>query len=361
MLPTEPTGLRALKSLEPARPATPVGDPRQEAFHRLNQIEIGKFLQAEVLSRFKDGTYLLKIAETTVQAALPKEAQVGKFLNLKMLASQPRPTFLLAQSPTSDTATLSLAGRLIGNALHTAQQDAGPVTIVAKAAMLAAPSIDTPEVAEALRHTVSSSGLFYESHLNEWVKGSRSLADIQQEPQAKLKAEGAQPTGMKPETGLHAATPRIEIVDEWNEGISSKLSASVSTAVATELIRNETAQLINLQLHALEQQKFMWQGELWPGQRLEWEIQEEENHAHQDGKEGESRSSWSSTVRFELPSLGMVAASIYLEGSHVQMQIKAAKQETTALLRLHGKDLADALDAAGSPLDALTVKQDEQA
>jgi hypothetical protein len=66
-------------------------------------------------------------------------------------------------------------------------------------------------------------------------------------------------------------------------------------------------------------------------------------------------------VRFSLPTLGSVAATICLTGNRVHMQLQAASEQTAWLLRERSAELASALDAAGSPLDALTVKQDEQA
>jgi hypothetical protein len=61
-----------------------------------------------------------------------------------------------------------------------------------------------------------------------------------------------------------------------------------------------TAQLINLQLNAHEQGRVAWQGQLWPGQDLQWEIERDPPDA--DGKRsgsgnGESASTWQSSLR----------------------------------------------------------------
>ncbi|MES2934464.1 MAG: flagellar hook-length control protein FliK, partial [Pseudomonadota bacterium] len=98
-----------------------------------------------------------------------------------------------------------------------------------------------------------------------------------------------------------------------------------------------------------------WQGELFPGQPLEWEISDDtpENKADQS----EPEKSWNSTVRFTLPTLGSVSATIRLSGEHVQVLVNTANEETAMTLRSHGKLLADALDSAGSTLDSLLVKR----
>jgi hypothetical protein len=57
--------------------------------------------------------------------------------------------------------------------------------------------------------------------------------------------------------------------------------------------------------------------------------------------------------------LGKISATITLAGGHVQVRVGTASQNAAATLKAHGDLLASALDAAGSPLDSLTIKQDE--
>jgi hypothetical protein len=123
-------------------------------------------------------------------------------------------------------------------------------------------------------------------------------------------------------------------------------------------VHNETAQMISLQLDTLEHQRVMWRGEVWPGQPMEWEVTEDSQGGHASSH---ANNSWQSTLRVELPSLGAVSATIRLTGQHVQVQVRAANENTAALLRSQGDKLALAMDAAGSPLDLLTVRQDASA
>ena len=136
--------------------------------------------------------------------------------------------------------------------------------------------------------------------------------------------------------------------------------AEKSTAAAPEPARPDgprpqSAQLITLQLDTLENQRVLWRGELWPGQPLEWEIGKE---APQDGREPapDAEPAWHSVVRFELPQLGAVAASIRLLGQGLQIQLRTETEATAGALRAHAGQLADALGAAGSILESLTVE-----
>ncbi len=131
----------------------------------------------------------------------------------------------------------------------------------------------------------------------------------------------------------------------------------IAHPIKTDALSAESMQLIRSQLATLEQRQIHWQGELFPGMEMEWEVSDET--PGNDTEPAERR--WQSMVRFELPSLGTVAATITLVGEHVQIRIGTASEEAAAALREHGKELADALDAAGNRLDALLVKQDEKA
>ncbi|HTN67028.1 MAG TPA: flagellar hook-length control protein FliK, partial [Burkholderiaceae bacterium] len=107
----------------------------------------------------------------------------------------------------------------------------------------------------------------------------------------------------------------------------------------------------------LENQRVLWRGELWPGQPLEWEISKDAPQGG-DPAAAEAEPAWHSVVRFELPLLGKVSGAIRLVGQRLHMQLRTETDAAALALRTHGAELADALSAAGSPLDSLTVKRD---
>ncbi|HWT71383.1 MAG TPA: flagellar hook-length control protein FliK, partial [Oxalicibacterium sp.] len=126
---------------------------------------------------------------------------------------------------------------------------------------------------------------------------------------------------------------------------------------ADTTLNAESAKLVSLQLDALEQRRVLWQGQLFPGQPFEWEIADDTPRRH--GQEAEAPpQSWQSSVRFSLPMLGAVQATVRLSGDHVRVDVRAADEHTASTLRAHGGLLADALGAAGTTLDALLVQHD---
>jgi hypothetical protein len=241
-----------------------------------------------------------------------------------------------AQLPPFDTdgepPALSQAARTITSVLSQAMQTPSQAaTIIAKTPLMAAPG-DAPIVPEklaaALQQSVGNSGLFYESHLGEWSAGARALGSLQREPQMQ---------------GLLAAAPPRPGQGE-------------------AVLDPATAQFIHQQLSAQEQGRISWQGQLWTGQPLRWEISRDHprgNAGHDDG-EGPA-APWRSGMRLRFPLLGEIGATLVLAGEQLHIEIESGAEGDKAeavreLLRAHAPKLDAALAAAGAPLASLTVR-----
>lgn len=387
------TGARPVLLIEATTPPAAVGDARQEAFDRLSQLALGKEFQAQVLSRLMDGSYLVKIDDAVAGMKLPAGTKAGDILDLTLLATEPRPTFLLGKADGAAVASLSQAGRLIANLLQLAQQDGvPPAAVTGKAPLLAMPGAPAAHIASALQNALSFSGLFYESHVAQWANGTRSLAELLNEPPAKLlfplppaQAPAQAGSPAKPEQPapfgtlsqlpplpadlmrkLAAAAKEaadgqrapIDILRELKSKLLVTQDGSDASLRPDATLNAEGAKLISLQLDALEQRRIMWQGELFPGQPFEWEISDDTPHGRPEQEADVPMQSWQSSVRFSLPTLGAVQATVRLTGEHVRIDVRAADEQTAATLRAQGGLLAEALGAAGSTLDALLVRHD---
>jgi hypothetical protein len=349
----------------------PVGDPRQQAFQRSLAAQLGQTMQAEVLSRLDDGSFVVRVGDSAARMPLPQGAQIGQQLPLTLVALTPRPTFqvetgkgpafseaapapgegahaqsstplaylegkdaaaltrassLLAQTRTlaqlpgstaggDANASISPAGKLLGEVIAAAQkaaaQDGGTAAsaAVGRTPLLEAPDGDAGRIAAALQNGLEKSGLFYESHVAEWAQGKRALGELAAEPQAR--------------------------------GMPAPLAP-------------DTAQLINQQLNVQEQGRAAWQGQLWPGQDLHWEI---ERDAPEGGREdgGADAQSWQSRLRLRFPGLGDISARLVLSGQQLHIRLDAPGPDAGARLRAERARLAAALDAAGTPLATLAI------
>jgi hypothetical protein len=410
---TDNTGPRPLAAVESARAITPLGDTRQESIDRLVRLEVGKQFQAQILSRFNDGTFLVRIADTTARVALPAGGKAGDGLALTLLRTDPRPTFNLdSQTPgstasaagtsassglaagariaqalylsTGETATaataaaaaadsaapavLSDTARLVTDLLSTAQRDGNAAALVGKVPVSLAPGATAPQLASALQETLTFSGLFYESHVYQWANGERPLGDLLREPQARNSAAangaGAQAsangTGNVPQPSAQGSVPasvleaRRNLLDYFS---AAPLPGDGAAGLGQARLDPAASQMISLQLNTLEQQRVVWHGELWPGQQMEWEVSRDD-HGRQSAGATPDQENWQSVVRFSLPGLGAVSATIHLDGEHVQIQVRTPSETTASALRQYGPRLASALQAAGSQLDNLTIKRE---
>lgn len=429
-----------------------VGDGRQAVFQRTLQALVGQSLQAEVLSKYNDGSFLVRVAGSAARMQLPPGVRVGAELPLTVIAASPRPTFQLggsqpalvysdppatadaphytpglasqanpgaplaprtgaapsgppASPPTASPAppatgaplapgatpesgpartavadappaaapelaagaapaearkppspaaallgkapltpasqlpeldpatpppTLSPAARALTSVLAAAPSPSGtPVILNGKAPLVAAGPPQPAQLAHTLRDTLEHSGLFYESHVSDWVQGQRGLPQLMQEPQMQRAALAA-------ETAAHAATAGPDLA---------------------------AAQLINQQLHAHEQARVQWQGEAWPGQAMQWEIRREprEDQGRRQGEpdDGAPPQVWRSGVRFRFPLLGKVAATVTLVGGQVQIQVQTDTAASAGTLRAYAGRLELAMEAAGAPLSSLTIASED--
>ncbi|NRR30049.1 flagellar hook-length control protein FliK [Oxalobacteraceae bacterium] len=223
-------------------------------------------------------------------------------------------------------ATLSPMARALTTMLSTAQAPAGaPVILSGKTPLTGKAAPDTATLATTLRDTLSQSGLFYESHVTEWVKGERSLTDLMREPQMQRLMQGA-------DAAARAATAGPDLA---------------------------AAQMVNQQLHAHEQARVQWHGEAWPGQPMQWEVRRDDSEGgKQQGKDGEPDAGqvWRSGVRFRFAALGQVSATVTLVGDQVHIQVQADSENAAGTLRSYAGTLEQAMEAAGAPLSSLTIK-----
>ncbi len=171
---------------------------------------------------------------------------------------------------------------------------------------------------QRLHQTLRESGLFYESHLARWARGTFALADLRNEPQARL-ADGAH---------------------------------NMATAAGLTNMPEEAARLAGRQLLMLEGSPFLWQGFAWPGQWLEWQVREQTG----DGAgPGEEANPWVTELRLTLPRLGGVSARMSLVGNRLSVGLSANEPGTREAMSAALPSLERALQAAGLKPAGLSV------
>ncbi|KUY88957.1 MULTISPECIES: flagellar hook-length control protein FliK [unclassified Burkholderia] len=304
------------------------------------------------------------------------------------------------------------------------QPTAGP------AASAAAPSTATPasDVAAArdaaaappvaalraaLAQAVSESGLFYESHLAQWLAGQRPLAALMREPQARLTTAPVQPA---PDAAQHDAP---DVLDELlaqrlplptaartavqpgapasggavprelaqNAAAAARQGAASATAATTDPLgdrpdtrwtpaRAELAAasadpqaqtpapvhpaavpIVRQQLDALATDQFRWAGEAWPGVRLDWTIEPDDpgGHASRGGDDAGDGIAWRTRLTLTLPSLGTVDAELVLNGAQLVARLRANSAGADRLTRNEAA-LRQRFEGSGLQLGGLSIR-----
>jgi flagellar hook-length control protein FliK len=159
----------------------------------------------------------------------------------------------------------------------------------------------TDRLALQLKDAVEFSGIFYESHLAQWADDLRPRALLAHEPQARwpVAADIAQ----------SAATPGNAPAD-----------------YATPVLRQ--------QLEVLDTGRFLWTGELWPGQRGALVIEEDDAPPPRPGDDTTPHAPrWRVRLTLEFAQLGAIDASLLMSNETVDLGLRCSTFDIAERLR----------------------------
>jgi len=207
------------------------------------------------------------------------------------------------------TADVSATAQFINQSLKQAEAAGVAGKYMATSVLTQTPTLANI-VSQQLKMAISNSGLFYESHLQEFVEGHRSLAELKQEPQNKLHS----------------------------------------------LMQS----LLPQQLHILEHQRLSWHGEVWAHQRMDWDIyiQNQQNKEHPSYANEDEQAAIASDLTLHLPHLGKVTAKISLRDGRMRIAFLAEQENALRLLKEKSPALASAIESNGQRLESLTLTRD---
>lgn len=312
--------------------------PEQTLSDRVQQVESlrpGERVQARVERELSRGRFHVSVNGRSFDMNLPPGARVGDQLRLTFLGDQPRPTFfLLNERAGTEGDRLSQVGRLISALVRRPPGEHGQPLLDASVLLPEGPS-DASRSAPRLRDALSQSGLFYESHQAQWVAGHRSLEQLRREPQARLGAGDRARLDEKP-----GASQAITIADD----------APQIAELRGGPVHPDTFALVRLQLEALEARHAPWQGEIWPGQWLEWQTGQSEEE-----RDADRQPAWYTSLALEMPSLGALRVRAVLAAEGVRLTLNCADEAVARRLRDAGAELDNGLRARGLALAALNI------
>lgn len=346
------------QSATQAQQTQPVA-PTQRITDVLSNLVPGQRIFAEIQALLPNGAYRATVAQRDVTLALPFSAKPGDSLELEVAESDGKLTLAFvanrsdaaAQKTTGDSVatTLSSTGRLIGDLMKGLEGEgkrAPPAALNGNQPLLETGSKTGADIAPLLKQALSQSGMFYESHQARWVAGELPIEHLRQEPQGKQAAEANA-----------LAQNRAAAVDQGNQAKSDQPLPAGQRADGN-VVPRELMPLVQQQLDGLANQNFAWQGQVWPGQKMWWEISE--NQDERRNADDAERPRWQTRLKLELPSLGAVDATLHLfPGGEVALQIVSASETGENRLQEGGRLLQDQFEAAGLKIRQLLISHDD--
>lgn len=323
----------------------------------------GQRFTAQILNPLPDGTFKALVAGRTVTLSLPESVKSGDVLELVVSRATPQAVFAQQLQPSSESTPkpqLSPTAQLFSQLISGRLGEAKPAPLNQGAPLLAQIPASPAQIAQiaaniapALAKAVGQSGLFYESHQAQWLEGEISQQSLQAEPQGRLDLQARPTLSAHPQP---ASAGRDAKAQETERGVQSPIATAVKSGESDALslsVPGAIRSLVHQQLESLVSQQMVWQGQVWPGQTLEWKIDvpEREGGGNQDAEE----QAWKSSLRLSLPGLGELDAELILNSAGVAIRIKASDQAAAERLRSALPDLADALAAAGVPLTGSAI------
>ena len=132
------------------------------------------------------------------------------------------------------------------------------------------------------------------------------------------------------------------------------VSASTPAIPNENPVPRELVPLVQQQLNGLATQNFVWQGQVWPGQPMWWEISGDPES--KSSPDTEQASQWQTRLKLDLPALGGIDVTLRLgAGGTLAISASAKNPASEATLRNSAQSLREQLEAAGLTLTQLHV------
>lgn len=309
------------------------------------QLAPGQQVQAEVVAKLPNHLFLARIAGELFKMELPLNVQPGETMHMTFVSAEPRITFEMARAdsghpPVNISTTGKWLSSLINNVL--ARESGGSQSTPQ---ILDGPPKDTAFFAARLKDTLTLGGLFYESHLAEWARGDRKISQLLLEPQGKLSPR--------------LANENPGAMQEGNEGSSilpgiTAEEVTASKPAAGLIADPQTLSIIKDQLTTLNSGMVIWNGQAWPGQRVEISVQEREA-----GGSDPHEKAWETSLRLHLPVLGEISATLRLSAAGLNVDLQTNDTKTATILREGVPVLKERVDGAGINLIEMVINDEK--
>jgi len=361
-------------AIAPVQPPSPL----QEFAAGLPPYANGQRFTAKLEAELGDGTFRALINGSHLDGkhltlSLSQAARAGDTLDLIVTSRTPN-TIVAALAPSlaspiapaaqGSIASLSRPAQLLGDLLAPDQGAPQPVLLARGEPLLSVPGkTGFDALPQLLQQAIAESGLFYESHQARWLDGQLPREALLREPQGQYSGRPPPAPAAVTQNTFILATSAASLDAHFSSAATTFAPAPgpVLTSIPADLVP-----LVRQQLDALTGNHLQWQGQIWPGQMLQWQIyQPHDETADQNAYPSATAATdempqWRTTLRLTLPLLGALDATLSLSAGGVHVAI-AAESMSVDDLRGGQHDLTQALASAGVPLLGLKFEPHESA
>nr|WP_314899468.1 flagellar hook-length control protein FliK [uncultured Deefgea sp.] len=317
------------------------------------RLTVGEKVQATVTNQLPNGRFAVLIKDQLLDLNLPRNTQPGEKLDLTVISKSPTLTFSLAPAEAklnlsqAPNVELSKGAALLNQVLEKSSD--GKPAVLQQALPLFSAKPDTTQLAGQLAGRLAESGLFYESHQAEWVTGQRPLQSLMREPQATMHLPNVNQELGGENKAAEGDSPRL--ADKNVKTALNNEIAQQSLLKKADDIPPEQAmrQIVRQQVDLLEQRPLVWQGNVWPGQPLKWELELQNEQEHEADLSVEQRQ-WQTKLDLTLPKLGELGVVATMVNGQFSLRFKAMDEKTASLIKQHQPDLLQRFEAAGLSL-----------
>ena len=125
----------------------------------------------------------------------------------------------------------------------------------------------------------------------------------------------------------------------------------------TPSIPDHLQPLVQQQINALETRQVLWQGNVWPGQAMQWEIHEQSPQP----PTADEQQQWATKIHLDLPKLGEVTATLRFNSAGLSLTLDASATATRTALANATSQLVTVLSDNGIPVISTLITQHEPA
>lgn len=318
------------------------------------QFELGQKVQGTVQAQVAPNVFNVRVADQLLQMQLPSFIRSGDAITLQVASLQPRLTFTLAASanPVSTPESLSAASRLLSSLSQQPLERSYVRPIQSTPLWTGEQALpDTTQLASKLHDALSHSGLFYESHQAQWISGSRPTTQLLLEPQNQLAQKLPVQNPAAQSANARNAETAVGTMPLPQAGSEQRASGTTS-------IPEHLQTLVQQQMNALETRQVLWQGQVWQGQEMRWEVREESPHRN---VHGEQEGQWATQISLDLPNLGGVSARLSFNGNALNLSLDVSDAQTRTKLGNASSQLIAALTERGISVSQTQITQNEPA